>query len=190
MEPKAPHPDRVICLTPGVPALKTQAMSSALPYKISTLVYIHNSAGDLLLLERLKEPNAGLWSPIGGKLQQDTGESPFEAAMREAHEEVGLRLTDGDLHLFGMIAEKNYEARCHWLMFLFDCRRPLDTLPAPIDEGRFAFIPEVELEEREIPDTDRKSLWPLYFRHRNGFAALRADCSPGKELQIVEEQIL
>ena len=165
-------------------------MSSALPYKISTLVYIRNTAGDLLLLERLKQPNAGLWSPIGGKLNQASGESPFEAAMREAQEEVGLELKDGDLHLFGMIAEKNYEDRCHWLMFLFDCRVPLNQLQAPMDEGRFAFVAADDLSGVKIPETDAQSLWPLYFKHRRGFAALRADCATGKELNIVHEQVM
>lgn len=161
-----------------------------LPYKISTLIYLRNSAGELLLLERLKEPNAGLWSPIGGKLNQASGESPFEAAMRETREETGLTLQDGDLHLFAMIAEKNYEDRCHWLMFLFDCRVPLDELPAPMAEGRFAFIAPNRIPDLKIPETDAKSLWPLYFKHRRGFAALRADCSADKELVVVEEQVM
>lgn len=163
---------------------------SPLPYKISTLIYLRNAEGDLLLLERLKEPNAGLWSPIGGKLNQGSGESPFEAAMRETKEETGLVLQDGDLHLFGMVAEKNYEDRCHWLMFLFDCRVPLNELPAPIDEGRFAFVQPSRLQGLKIPETDAQSLWPLYFKHRSGFAALRADCSSNKELVVVEEQVM
>lgn len=162
----------------------------SLPYKISTLIYVRNAHGELLLLERLKQPNAGLWSPIGGKLEMGTGESPFEAARREAEEEIGLKLGEGDLHLFAMIAEKNYEARCHWLMFLFDCRVFLTKLPPAMDEGRFAFHAPESILGLPIPDTDRISLWPVYFKHRQGFVCLRADCAPGLPLDVVMEQAL
>jgi len=141
----------------------------ALPYKISTLVYLRNRSGDLLLMQRAKAPNQGMWSPIGGKLDV---------------EETGLPVAPADLHLFAMIAEKHYEDRCHWLMFLFDCRRPLEALPAPIDEGRFAFFPESAIDGLEIPETDRTALWPVYFNSRAGFTALRADCSTGRALRV------
>ena len=131
-----------------------------LPYKISTLIYLRNADDELLLLQRRKAPNAGLWSPVGGKLEMGTGESPHEAAAREVGEETGLQVAPGDLHLFAMMAEKNYEDRCHWLMFLFDCRVPLPGLPPPIEEGTFAFFREQAIHELPIPDTDRASLWP------------------------------
>lgn len=93
-----------------------------------------------LLIQRAKAPNKGCWSPIGGKLDMERGESPYECARRETLEEVGLCLTDNDLHCFGYISEKHYEDQCHWLMFLFHCRVQLDQLPAAIDEGKFAFL--------------------------------------------------
>lgn len=159
-----------------------------LPYKISTLVYIRNAAGELLLMQRNKAPNYGLWSPIGGKLEQSTGESPYEAAMRETQEEIGLHLKDGDLHLFSMIAEKNYEDRMHWLMFLFDCKVTVDQLPPAMNEGIFAFHRPDELNRLPIPATDRESLWPVYFHHREDFVALRANCKVGQPLEVVREE--
>lgn len=151
-----------------------------LPYKISTLVYLRNSGGDLLLMKRNKSPNFGLWSPVGGKLEMATGESPHRAAVREVHEETGLALQTSDLHLFGIIAENNYESTCHWLMFLFDCQVPVNELPPPIDEGTFGFIPESEIQNLVIPDTDRMTLWPTYFNARKDFTVLRADCAKGQ----------
>ena len=164
--------------------------TTALPYKISTLIYIRNHANELLLLERLKAPNAGLWSPIGGKLDMGSGESPFEAARREAAEEIGLTLRDEDLHLFAMIAEKNYEFKVHWLMFLFDCSQTIADLPPPISEGRFAFVPEADIPTLKIPETDSLSLWPAYRKYRRGFVSLRADCRPDRPLQVITEQVL
>jgi len=161
-----------------------------LPYKISSLIYLRNKEGKLLLLKRAKAPNKGLWSPIGGKLEMGIGESPHEAAVREVGEETGLRITHADLHLFSMIAEKNYEDRSHWLMFLFDCSKHLQNLPPPIEEGEFAFFEESEIDSLEIPETDRSQLWRVYFKSRKDFVALRADCHSNKPLSVVVDEFM
>lgn len=162
----------------------------ALPYKISSLVYLHNRQGELLLMQRNRAPNKGLWSPIGGKLEMATGESPHDAACREVMEEIGLPISPADLHLFAMIAEQNYEDRCHWLMFLFDCRRELEELPPPIDEGTFGFFEESAVTGLDLPDTDRKALWKIYFQARHDFVALKADCSSQKLLQVQVDEAM
>ena len=68
-----------------------------LPYHIATLLYCFNRREQALLLRRAQEPNLGLWSPCGGKLRMDAGESPYACACREAREETGLDLTPADL---------------------------------------------------------------------------------------------
>lgn len=161
-----------------------------LPYKISVLVFIESSDGRILLIERAKAPNAGLWSPPGGKLEMATGESPFECAAREVTEETGAATTPADLHLFAMIAEKAYEGESHWLMFLFRRKEPLDALPPAISEGKFAFYTRAEIEALPLPETDRKALWPIWDQHWDGFVALRADCHPKRPFEVVVEQIL
>ena len=117
--------------------VSTHVMASYLPYKISVLVFLENKAGEHLLILRSQSPNFGHWSPIGGKLEMNVGESPFECAVRETCEETGLRITGDDLHLFAMIAEKAYEGESHWLMFLFRCRRPIEASPARHLRGPF-----------------------------------------------------
>lgn len=161
-----------------------------LPYKISTLVYVKNPEGKILLIQRRKSPNLGLWSPIGGKLETATGESPFEAARREVEEEIGLQLADRDLHLFGIISEKGYEDSCHWLMFLFVVHPQIRELPPEIDEGAFGFFSRAEMEDLPIPATDKESLWAIYDEHHTGFVSLRADCSSGGATGVVIEQTL
>lgn len=163
-------------------------MSPALPYKISVLVFIENAAGEQLLMLRAKHPNLGVWSPIGGKLEMATGESPFECAVRETAEETGLVITAADLHLFAMIAEKAYQGDTHWLMFLFRCRRPIAALPADIDEGRFGFFSRAKIETLAIPETDKAALWPIYDQYRDRFVSLRADCTQSP-IAITVEQI-
>jgi 8-oxo-dGTP diphosphatase len=159
-----------------------------LPYKIAVLVFVHDAQGRQLLLRRAKSPNQGLWSPIGGKLEMSTGESPFECACRETQEEIGLTVEDSDLHLFAMIAEKSYEGSGHWLLFLFDCRKPCPHLPPPGPEGSFAYHTRSEIEELDLPHTDRAALWPIFDRHRDGFVSLRADCAPRDTLRVIVEQ--
>ena len=172
-----------------MPAASPSAPPALLGYKIAVLVFIENSHGEQLLLLRAKAPNKGTWSPIGGKLETATGESPFECAVRETREETGHVITSADLHLFAMIAEKAYEGASHWLLFLFRCTQPLDTLPSDMEEGRFGFFSRAQIDALPLPETDRTALWQIYDRHRDRFVALRADCAPGKPLEIVVEQI-
>ncbi|MBE7501766.1 MAG: NUDIX domain-containing protein [Verrucomicrobiales bacterium] len=141
----------------------------ALPHKISTLLYCFNPRDEILLLERAREPNRGQWSPAGGKLKTGSGESPYACACREAREELALELTPADLHFTGLVSEHGYLGQAHWLMFLFEVRPRLTTLPSPIREGRFAFFPRAELETLALPQTDREMLWPLFWQHRGGF---------------------
>lgn len=164
-------------------------MSPPLSYKIAVLVFLENHAGEHLLLLRAKPPNLGVWSPIGGKLETATGESPFECAVRETQEETGFDIATSDLHLFAMIAEKAYEGQSHWLMFLFRCKRPLGALPPDILEGRFGFFSRTAIDALPIPETDRTALWPTYDRYRDRFVALRADCAPGKPVLVEVEEI-
>lgn len=161
---------------------------TTLPFKITVLVFIRDDQGRFLLIERRKSPNLGCWSPIGGKLEMAIGESPFECAVREVKEEIGLTITETDLHLYGYVAEKSFEGSGHWLMFLFDCHKRIDQLPPCIDEGRFAFFTREEVDSLKIPPSDRHLLWPYYDRYHRGFVAMRADCNPQRNLQIVVEE--
>jgi len=164
-------------------------MATALPYKISVLVFIENPAGEQLLMLRAKQPNLGVWTPIGGKLEMATGESPLQCAVRETAEETGLVVAEEDLHLFAMIAEKAYQGDTHWLMFLFRCKRPIGALPPDITEGKFAFWSREAIKQLAIPETDAAALWPIFDQYRDGFVSLRADCSLSP-IRITIEQIV
>ncbi len=149
-----------------------------LPYKISTLLYCFNPQDEVLLMERAQEPNLGLWSPCGGKLHTDVGESPYACACREAQEELGLTLSAGDLHLTGLVSEHGYAGQSHWLMFLFEVKRRIEKLPPPHREGRFEFFQPAEVAQLKLPQTDRERLWPWFWQHRGGFFAAHCVCQP------------
>ena len=155
----------------------------ALPYKIATLLYVFDPEDRVLLLERAREPNRGLWSPAGGKLDTATGESPHACACREASEELGMTLSAADLHLTGLVSEHGYQGQSHWLMFLFEVRRRLAAAPPPHGEGRFAFWPREELDRLPLPATDREQIWPLFWRHRGGFFAAHCHCAGADDMR-------
>lgn len=148
-------------------------------HTISTLLYGFDAADRVLLLERAREPNRGLWSPPGGKLETATGESPHACAIREAREELGLALSLEEVRLTGIVSEHGYEGSAHWLMFLFEILPRLDRTPPPIAEGRFEFFDRAALDALHLPRTDREQLWPLFWRHRSGLFVAHCHCQPG-----------
>jgi 8-oxo-dGTP diphosphatase len=161
-----------------------------LPYKIATLLYCFNRRGQALLLLRTQEPNRGLWSPCGGKLHMDAGESPHACACREAKEEIGMALTPPDLHLTGIVSEHGYEGNAHWLMFLFEVKPRLESLPPPNREGEFRFFDPSEIASLNIPRTDAEQIWPLFWRHRGGFFAAHCRClGDGNNRWSLEESL-
>ncbi|MEI7765875.1 MAG: NUDIX domain-containing protein [Phycisphaerae bacterium] len=140
-----------------------------LPYKIAVLVYIRNTAGEVLLLHRGKEPNFGLYSPIGGKLEQAIGESPVACAQREAHEEIGIDLPLTDFRLSGIVSETAYNGQTHWLMFCYEVLRPLDFPPRTMNEGRLEWIALADIIRLTLPDSDRQVIWPQLRKHARIF---------------------
>lgn len=127
-------------------------------YRIGVLLYFRSNDGSLLLIRRSKAPNKNLWCAIGGKLEMDTGESPFECARREAMEEVGMEIADSDLSLRCILSEVDYEGTGHWLMFIFEVGKRLSRLPANIEEGEFGFFAKSELPILDMPALDKRIL--------------------------------
>ena len=144
-------------------------------YKISCLLFAKNNEGEILLIQRKKKPNRGYWSPPGGKLEMDIGESPFECAIREAQEELAIELQLEQLRLFGYVSEKNYEGGNHWLMFLFEILPNLTMIPDEINEGQFKFFARNEIDTLDIPLSDHKLVWPIFDKRTEGFWGIRAN---------------
>ena len=148
-----------------------------LPYRIAVLCYLFDQAGRLLLIHRAKSPNQGLYSPIGGKLEQADGESPTACAIREIAEEAGIEVVADDLHLTGIVSEKAYEGKGHWLLFCFEVTRPVTLTIEGCDEGAFSWHAPEAVEALDIPETDRGIIWPAFLKHRHGFFAVHIDCT-------------
>jgi 8-oxo-dGTP diphosphatase len=174
-----------------------------IPYKIAVLVYVFNDEGKLLLLHRRKPPNQDLFSPIGGKLEQHLGESPYACALREIHEEIGILLTLDDIHLLGIVSENGYASAAgtesHWLMFCFEVTRPLNFPPVEFDEGRLEWIDPIIIPSLGIPKTEREVIWPLVqqhsamlhpvnrTRHCNAFFSVHINCTDNNNFVVTHE---
>jgi 8-oxo-dGTP diphosphatase len=162
-----------------------------LPHKIATLLYCFNERDEVLLLERAQEPNRGFWSPCGGKLKTELGESPYACACREAEEELSVKIGAADLHLTGLVSEHGYQGQIHWLMFLFEVKVKLRSLPPNHREGLFEFFQREAIGGLKIPQTDRDQIWPWFWRYRGGFFAAHCHCHPdGRNEWTLEESIV
>ena len=151
-----------------------------LPFRIAVLCYLYDDEGRVLMLHRVKSPNAGMYSPIGGKLEASRGESPHECAMREIREEAGLDIPVDQLHLTGIVSETAYEGENHWLIFLYEVTRAIrsdEIIDMHFDEGVMEWVKIEEVESLDIPITDRQVMWPLVQNHRGGFFMVHIDCS-------------
>jgi len=154
----------------------------ALPYKLACLCDLRDADGRVLLIHREKHPNFGLCSPIGGKLDVATGESPAQCAQREIHEEAGIEVPIERLHLGGIISERAFEGRGHWLLFYYRVLGAVDVVERHIGEGRLEWHEPESIDGLPLPDSDRAVIWPMIRWHdhgpdqRPGFFAVHIDC--------------
>lgn len=79
---------------------------------------IRDEQGRLLLIQRLREPEAGAWGLPGGKI--DFGEPAMETARREIAEELGIEI---EILRLACIAETiNKGDGRHWVAPVYDAR--------------------------------------------------------------------
>ncbi|MHC4210978.1 MAG: NUDIX hydrolase [Planctomycetota bacterium] len=167
-------------------------MARGLPYKIAVLCYLYDDEGQVLLLHRDQQPNRGMYSPVGGKVDIASGEGPHQCALRELAEETGITLGHDDLRLTGIVSERAYEDEAHWLIFLFEAVAPLarDALKwTRFEEGTLEWKRAEEVPGLPIPRTDREIMWPLVQAHRGGFFVVHIDWSATDMTWTVHESV-
>lgn len=163
-----------------------------LPYRIAVLCYLYDEDGRVLMLHRAKHPNRGMYSPIGGKLEAELGESPHDCAIREIFEEAGISVASDDVRLLGIVSETAYEGQTHWLIFLFEVTRPIDhseIIAMDFDEGALEWIDASRVNDLQIPETDRQVMWPLVQDHRGGFFQVHIDCRTNPFTWAINESV-
>ena len=119
--------------------------------KAATLCVLKNG-NSFLLLKRLKDPNQGKFTPVGGKL--DPHESPLDAAIRETHEETGIEVAS--MKYCGLLTETS-PVKYNWINYVYLAE--IDKIqPPPCNEGNLAWIHFDNVLDVDTPKTD----WFIY----------------------------
>ena len=128
------------------------AAASAGPWRrhLTTLVYAFAPDGRLCLVRRRKPPNAGLWSPPGGKLEP--GETPVDGALRELAEETGL--VGHVPRLAAVVAEHDAAAGEAWLMFCVRVEAAATEFGGDGREGEPAWFDAAQVAALPTPPAD------------------------------------
>lgn len=79
---------------------------------------IRDGDGRLLLIKRLRPPEAGAWGLPGGKI--DFGERAADTGRREIREELGLEIEL--LHIACIAETIDIPSGCHWVSPVFEAR--------------------------------------------------------------------
>ncbi len=147
--------------------------SHAAPRRIllRTLCFIQD--GDrVLLLRRRNPPNQGLYNAPGGKIEAH--EDPYEACLREVHEETGLRLTGAALRAVLTVITRTTGVQ--WLLFVFVAARPPGLAdPVATDEGHLRWVPLAEVPSLPVP-SDIPLILPHIFLQDGGVLMGKIHC--------------
>lgn len=136
----------------------------------STLCYILQDGKYLLLhrVKKAKDPNAGKWVGVGGKLER--GETADECVIREVLEETGLTLTGYERIGLVKFVSDTYESED---MYLYQGLSYTGRLRDDCPEGELRWIPVEDVPGLPIWEGDRYFLEAMQKGRRNINMTLR-----------------
>ncbi|MHC9537031.1 NUDIX domain-containing protein [Dellaglioa sp. BT-FLS60] len=106
---------------------------------------------DILLLNRLKKPYAGLWNGIGGKREED--ESELAGMLREMFEETGMQVTEAQCVPTGHLEwSVNHDYQASIALFHITLTQPFGAqYPQKMREGILSNFPiEWALDDKNL----------------------------------------
>jgi len=116
--------------------------------KKTAVLCVLRSGDEMLLLRRGREPNKGLYVPVGGHV--DPFEPPRDAAIREVEEETGLLLAD--VRFCGVLVETS-PSKYNWVTFVYSAE--VERFPLPdCGEGVLEWVAISCLGDIATPPTD------------------------------------
>lgn len=147
---------------------------------LATMVYCLKD-GAVLLMHRAKEPNRGLWTAPGGKLE--AGEAPDACARREIREEAGIQARE--MRLRGLLTLTSPRPDWAWLLFAYAVTRFEQTGAPDPREGDLRWWALGDVPSLPMPQADRVFLPDILDLHAPPYeATFRYDA----DLRLVEVQ--
>lgn len=117
-----------------------------MPPQVAVGAIVFDAAGRVLLVERGRPPNAGLWSVPGGKLE--LGETLAQAVAREVREETGLVVEVGALACVAEWMGDDY----HYVILDYTARVIGGELAPGSDVRAARFVDEAELASLPVTE--------------------------------------
>ncbi|OGL78498.1 hypothetical protein A3J43_03925 [Candidatus Uhrbacteria bacterium RIFCSPHIGHO2_12_FULL_54_23] len=120
-------------------------------------IFVFNPRGGMLLQKRSaqKDLNPNCWTiSVGGHMHY--GDTPVEAAVREAKEEIGLEIDAERLHPLGEGLKRNTKETEYWYGFRYDLLEDVTLVAHPDEVAELRFVP---LDELRRMMRDPSVLW-------------------------------
>ncbi|UFH53416.1 NUDIX hydrolase [Spirosoma sp. KNUC1025] len=155
---------------------------TTIPYglKRAAVICVLRNGSRFLLLKRIKDPNKGQYTPVGGKL--DPFESPLRAAYRETWEETGIK---ADAMKFCGVLTESSPTAYNWMSYVYVAEIPL-LPPPPCNEGDLEWIEFADVLNVPTPKTD----WYIYdYLLKNKSFVFDAEYDEQLNLLVMQEEL-
>ncbi len=116
--------------------------------RVAVAAVVFDDHGRVLVIERARPPNVGLWSVPGGKV--GPGETLAQAVAREVREETGLTVEIGTLVCVVEVIE--HAAEIHYVILDYAARVIGGTLTPGGDARAARFVDDAELAQLPVTD--------------------------------------
>ncbi len=123
--------------------------------RVVTTDIIIEEHGRVALLKRAKYPFEGLWVLPGGRVE--LGETVEQAAVREAHEETGLKVKL--LELLGVYSAPSRDPRFSFVASVVFIAKPVSGKLRGSREGKAVWFPVSKTNKLKMGFDHRKMLW-------------------------------
>ena len=152
---------------------------------ISLLTHVYALQAGRVLLQQDKPPLSGYWIAPGGKVE--SGESPYEAAVRELREETGLQAEKLVLRgIVTMVAQETGETSVH---LLYACNEFTGELQTETNEGRVSWQHLHRVFSLPMPEANQRFLTYAINLNLPLYQARMVVDGEGKVVKVIEHGV-
>jgi len=108
--------------------------------------------------------------------------------VREAGEECNLVSDTRDWVLRGFVTERDYPHIGNIMIFVFEYKKDIEELPEESPEGEFCFLHPNDIQNSNIPETDKLYLWKFVLKDNDSMFSIHIDCNKEPMKGVVEHE--